>query len=128
MSNSAKSPENQLGERLKTVRKFYGLSQTEFGEKFGLAYSSIGSIERGEANLMVSHMAVLHDIFHVNLNWLVSGSGSMILDVTQPSLSDTILSEIDPNINTALYKSLEDKERIIQVQEQLIEYLKKDKS
>jgi transcriptional regulator with XRE-family HTH domain len=128
MSSSAKTPENQLGERLKSVRKFYGLNQTDFGEKFGLAYSSIGSIERGEANLMVSHMTVLHDIFHVNLNWLVSGVGSMILDVNQPSLSETILSEIDPTINTVIYKALEDKERIIQVQEQLIEYLKKEKS
>jgi transcriptional regulator with XRE-family HTH domain len=126
MGTATKQPDNQVGERVKDVRKFYTKSQTEFAVPFGITYSSIGCIERGEVNLTIPHLIILHDKFKINLNWLICGDGNMIIDNSQPSLSETMLSEIDPNINTVLYKSLEDKERLIMAQEQLIEYLKKD--
>ena len=125
MSSAQGTPNKDYGFRLKEVRKFYKLNQIDFGSTLGITNSMIGILERGDANITISHMRVLHDTYKINLNWLISGQGNMILDDKQPSLSDTILSEIDPNIGKVYAQALEDKERLIMAQEQLIEMLKK---
>lgn len=66
-----------MEERIKELRKFLGLNQTEFGNRIGVRQSSIASYENG---IRVPLDAVIISIcreFHVNRVWLETGEGEM---------------------------------------------------
>lgn len=66
--------------RIRTLRNYLGLNQEEFGEKLGVSRSVIVNAELGRATpneLFVRHMS---DIYGVNLKWLETGEGEMLLE------------------------------------------------
>lgn len=66
-----------MNERIKALRKELELNQAEFGEKIGVSRSVIANIELNRVEpkeLLVKHIC---DIFNVNEQWLLNGSGEM---------------------------------------------------
>jgi transcriptional regulator with XRE-family HTH domain len=63
----------EIGERLKAIREKARLSQTEFAERLGVVLRTYASYERGERSLSVEVLKALHDEFHVDPMWLLSG-------------------------------------------------------
>ena len=66
--------------RLKQLRKYFGLSQAQFANKIERTPSLIASMESGRCN---GSQATIHKIcfvFGINEAWLVSGTGEMFAE------------------------------------------------
>ena len=68
--------------RIKEIRKRIGLTQTEFGEVFGVSRNVINSYERGVVAPIPLFIESLCTKYDVNPDWLMHGSGEMFLDKT----------------------------------------------
>lgn len=67
-----------MKDRIKLVRKHFGMTQSEFGEKIGIKGNTVTNYENGLRN---PSDAVLHSIcreFNVNEEWLRTGEGEML--------------------------------------------------
>lgn len=69
--------------RLKELRKYFNLTQNEFGEKIGLSSSIISDIEKGRRNLTDRNITIICKEFNVDEVWLREGIGEMFC--TNPS-------------------------------------------
>ena len=69
-----------LNERLKVLRKYLKLNQSDFGAKLGVSHAAISALERGESNLSERMAIIISSVFDVNLEWLLYGNGSMLLN------------------------------------------------
>jgi transcriptional regulator with XRE-family HTH domain len=82
-----------LGERLKTARKFKGLTQDGLAEKIGTSRGVITNIEHDKTEapqpLIIN---ALCDVLEVNHEWLINGIGEM--NNSEAIRSSKVLSEI----------------------------------
>lgn len=63
--------------RIKEVRKLFGLNQTEFGAKLGVAQTTIGGYENGSRSVSDAIIKSICREFGVNEIWLRTGAGEM---------------------------------------------------
>lgn len=63
-----------FGERLRDLRKDKNLLQSEFGDRFDLSPSAIGSYERNEREPAYHHLVAFADFFRVSLDYLMGRS------------------------------------------------------
>ena len=63
--------------RIKEVRKLFGLNQTEFGAKLGVAQTTIGGYENGSRSVSDAIIKSICREFGVNETWLRTGAGEM---------------------------------------------------
>ncbi len=68
-----------IGSRVKTIRKELRLKQSEMAEKLDTFHSYISSVEKGKANPGHSFFFKISTLFNVNLNYLFHGKGEMFL-------------------------------------------------
>lgn len=61
----------RLGEKLHTLRKRQGLTQTQLGDLLGVAHTHIGRMERGERLPSLEILAKLMAIFSVSCDQLL---------------------------------------------------------
>lgn len=66
-----------MNERIKQVRKCYGLTQAEFGARIGLKQNSIALIESGARNLSDKTIISICREYKINESWLRTGEGEM---------------------------------------------------
>lgn len=66
--------------RIKTLRKCLKLTQTEFGEKLGISMRGIQKWENGESVPQQSSLLLLKQIYNINPDWLLNGTGNMFLN------------------------------------------------
>ncbi len=66
--------------RIKLLRKTLKLSQTEFAEKLGMTMRAIQKWEAGEVEIKISSLKLLEKVFNANIDWLINGTGDMILN------------------------------------------------
>ena len=82
-----------LGERLKTARKFKGLTQDGLAEKIGTSRGVITNIEHDKTEtpqpLIIN---ALCDVLEVNHEWLINGIGEM--NNSEAIRNSKVLSEI----------------------------------
>ena len=77
-------------ERVRTIRKACDLTMEKFGERIGVAKTTISGIESGHRNLTEHMKKSICREFNVNYTWLESGEGEMFLDS-----DDEIMETID---------------------------------
>jgi len=65
--------------RLKQIRVAINLQQGEFADKLGIHQQQLSKYERGENKPSYDFFIKLGEIFNVNINWLLTGQGSMFL-------------------------------------------------
>lgn len=63
--------------RIKELRKSFGLNQTEFGARLGLATSTIGGYENGSRAVSDAIIKSIVREFGVSETWLRTGAGEM---------------------------------------------------
>ena len=63
--------------RIRQLRAFLGLKQTEFSQRIKMAGNSISQIETGKNPLNDRHIAMICNTFNVNEAWLRNGEGEM---------------------------------------------------
>jgi len=67
----------EIGGRIREIRKEIGLNQTKFGEKSNTSRGIIGFIESGKVSPRLELLKSLYEDYNVDLNYLISGEGSM---------------------------------------------------
>ena len=69
-----------MNERIKQVRKHYGLTLEKFGERLGLTNSALSLIESGKRNPQEQTLRLICREFGVSYVWLKDGTGEMLLE------------------------------------------------
>jgi transcriptional regulator with XRE-family HTH domain len=72
-----------MNDRIKQIRKFYKLTQTDFANKLGLSQNFITQLETGSKKPSDRTISDICRIFSINENWLRSGEGEMKLELTK---------------------------------------------
>lgn len=72
-----------MNERIKEIRKFYKLTQTDFANKLGLSQNFITQLETGAKKPSDRTISDICRIFAINETWLRSGEGKMKLELTK---------------------------------------------
>jgi transcriptional regulator with XRE-family HTH domain len=81
------------GEKVKKIRKYFNLSQKDFGEKIGLKANSVSNIENNINTLTEKNIKLICSEFNINNNWLTKDEGDMFCDDNKDE--DDYLAKID---------------------------------
>lgn len=91
----------EIGKRLRLIRERMGITQAEVGEKLGIQSQHVSKYERGETVPTWENLIKLIDLYDVNINWLLTGKGSMFLSPVNYSLQGekelTAVRDIEPD-------------------------------
>lgn len=60
-----------------SIRKKLGFNQTEFAERLETSQNLISKYEKGQVELPFKIINNLNKVFNININWLLTGNGSM---------------------------------------------------
>ena len=67
----------QIGRRLREVRKKLGKTQEEMRQVTGLSTAGISEMEQGLKKPSSVYMFALNTNFDININWILTGAGTM---------------------------------------------------
>lgn len=86
-------PENpsktDLGARIRLIRKELGdIERDNFATELGISKNTLAYYERGERTPDATTLASYRDRFGININWLVTGEGSMRSESAKASEAD----------------------------------------
>jgi len=84
-----------LGERLKAVREKLGMTQKEFAKFLNVGIATVQRYEREERIPSGEFLKLLLDKCNVNINWLLTGEGSMFVKSPQERETPTNQAGID---------------------------------
>lgn len=71
---------DNIGNRIKNVRKVLALQQTEFAKEIGISQSTISSYEKNLRNPPVSVLKQIADIYNINLDYLLNDEEPILLN------------------------------------------------
>lgn len=74
------------GQRIKKIRQALNLSQEKFGEVFGINKQFVSLLENDKTFLNNEKLVKLGLDFHVNINYVLFGEGSMFLTAQENAL------------------------------------------
>lgn len=83
-----------MNERIKEIRKYYKLTQTDFANKLGLSQNFITQLETGSKKPSDRTISDICRIFSINETWLRSGEGEMKLELTKNQEIAQFLNEV----------------------------------
>ncbi len=75
-----------MNERIKILRKSLGLTLEKFGNRLGVAKSTISNIENGRFSVTDQMIRSICREFNVDYIWLTTGSGDMYIDTDKSFL------------------------------------------
>ncbi len=76
-----------MNERIRQVRKALKLTQTEFGERLGVAGNTITNYENSMRNPSTAVITSICREFNVNEDWLLNGNGPMFNELSDEELA-----------------------------------------
>lgn len=71
------------GERVRDLRKHFGLTLEQFGKNLGVGKTAISKIEKNERGLTEQMVVAICREYGVSENWLRDGEGEMFVPVTR---------------------------------------------
>ena len=74
-----------FGSRLKDIRKSLKLTQADFADKINISVTNLSDIENGKTHPCHDFFYRILKEFKINLNYCLSGEGSMFLDMERES-------------------------------------------
>ena len=87
------------GERLIEFRKYNNLKQKDIAELFAINPVNISDIENNKQRLSQDQLPLLQERYNLNINWLLTGRGPMLLD-DAPMLVQIPIFEIQASAGT----------------------------
>jgi len=81
--------------RIKAIREALKLSQQEFAEKTCVKQAAISKYERGEVKPTTEFYSKLVSIFHIDINWLLNGEGTMFRASTRDATEEAMVKQDD---------------------------------
>ena len=102
-----------ISKRLREFKAANRLTLTEIANKLNMPPRTIGSYERGEVLPGTKFYNLMIENYNINVNWLITGIGTMYINQTVPENEDSILqlqeetkiSNDDMNILIKMLKS-----------------------
>ncbi|MEP1931954.1 MAG: helix-turn-helix transcriptional regulator [Roseibium sp.] len=80
MARPETEPKTPLARRLRDIRRAQGdIERGEVAKRLGISANSVSRYERGEQEPSYSVFAAYSSVFSIDLNWLLTGNGSMFL-------------------------------------------------
>ena len=76
--------------RIKSLRKYLGLKQAEFGDKIGLKNGAISWMEKEGNTVTKQNIKSICDTFNVSEDWLLHGTGDMFTNNDEQALNQMI--------------------------------------
>lgn len=96
-------------ERVKILRKFFNMSQEEFGKILGISKSGVSDIEAGRRSVTDQHIIMICQNPSlspaVNPEWLRDGTGEMFVESDEFSLDDFIKAKGVTELETQIIKA-----------------------
>ncbi|MEL6561500.1 MAG: helix-turn-helix transcriptional regulator, partial [Bacteroidota bacterium] len=87
-----------VAERLKSFRIHVGLNVADFAELLEKGTPAIYAIEQGRVFPQIDDLAKLQRLYGLNLNWIVSGNGNMILNENKKDFDKGSIKEMINNL------------------------------
>lgn len=78
----------EIGKRLRLIREKIGITQARVGAKLGIQSQHVSKYERGETVPTWENLIKLIELYDVNINWLLTGKGSMFLSPVNYSIPE----------------------------------------
>lgn len=72
-----------MNNRIKAIRKHFGMNQTEFGAEIGVTQGAITSYEKGTREPLNLSIQAICTRFNVDEHWLRTGEGEMFRPQTE---------------------------------------------
>ncbi len=69
-----------MHERIREIRKYYGLTMEKFGERLGIKKNTVSQLENGVNNVTDQMVKAISREYDVNPDWLRTGEGEMFSD------------------------------------------------
>ena len=82
----------RVGRNLRRIRKTAGLTQTEFGERIGIAYYQVSRYERGLDEISLFLAVRVREEFNVELRDLIKEDTQLLVTTTEEAVA--ILGEV----------------------------------
>lgn len=118
------APKTEFALRLRDVRRRNGdPDRSEFAEKLGISVTALATYERGEREPSVSVLAGYRKNFGVNVDWLITGHGEMLIGA-DTQIENTSLADVRKyvwNIANSFWKKLPRKTPPEQAADQFLE-------
>lgn len=83
-----------MKDRIKTIRKHYNLTQTEFGDRIGVKGNTITNYENGLRNPSDAIIVSICREFNVNEEWMRTGNGEMFQPITKNDEISKLFGEV----------------------------------
>lgn len=96
----------ETGSRLRLFRKSRKITIHDLSDRIGISKSTISEVERGHAKPPVNLLLAMFNLYGLNVNWVLTGEGKMILKKDAASLSRrkaTSTGVMDDEYNQLLY-------------------------
>lgn len=93
----------EIGERFRQAREYTGLKQKELAGIFDMNQSNIARIEKGLVSPNMSILNYLRRQHDINLNWLLTGRGEMVLKDKEEGKKGPDFGEYEIEVNDLLY-------------------------
>jgi len=98
---------SSLGNRFLLFRKVIRKTKPQLASEMGVEIEKLAFIENGKENFDMSNLHYLASQYGLNLNWLLSGEGSMFIE----QVTDLIDAKVNPGIKQDI--SLSDLKHIL---------------
>lgn len=99
-----------MKERLKQLRIELGLNQQEFASRLEIGRSSIANYEAGTREPTSSVISLICQIWNVNRDWLVYGTGKMFIDTSEyddiRNMVETLLADESADLKRRLVSAV----------------------
>lgn len=83
-----------FSERLVTLRKANGYTQSDIAEKLDVSFQAVSLWERGETNPEIDKLIAMAELYGVSIDWLLTGKmKEKTMTTFQDSLSDRLFDE-----------------------------------
>lgn len=120
-----------INNKIKELRKFLKITQNEFGDRIGIAGSTISDIERGKLSPTERNISLICEKFNVNEIWLKTGVGEMFEEHDPETELEEYMGYISSDddefkrkVATFILKQMNDKERWSILKKMLLEFIK----
>lgn len=117
---------NDIAHRLKKIIDSSGMNNNSFAKSVGKSYSNIASVLDGKVKPGFDFItAILKQYPQINSAWLITGEGEMLLEAAPKieSRPDNYLQEYLKELEKRFQKLLDQKDKLIESQQYLIEHL-----
>ena len=95
-----------MDKRIKKVRQFYGLTQSDFGQRIGVKGNTVTNYENGLRSPSETVLMAISREFGISLEWLKDGTGDMLIPVSRNDEIAMFAADIIKEPDTSFRKRL----------------------